>query len=60
MCMSAWPCVPIIVCGNSATHVSHVYKAVCVYIYIYIYIYTYIYNIDIYTHGPYVKSNKYN
>ena len=39
MCMSAWPCVPIIVCGNSATHVSHVYKAVCVYIYIYIYIY---------------------
>ena len=24
MCISAWPCVPIIVCGSSATHVSHI------------------------------------
>ena len=39
MCMSAWPCVPITACGNSATHVSHMYKATCVYVDINIYIY---------------------
>ena len=43
MCMSAWPFFPIIVCGSSATHVSHVYKARCVHVKLSLSIYIYIY-----------------